>query len=1508
MKTRLLAFLILPLLALSCAARDVIFNLEDMIGTPGQTVNLMLRLTTAPMVRGNAMVLGGWKTFTTDTNGYLLITNLFAGTNVFYEAQARCGASSAHWYIYVRDGYNGVDQDTLWVTAPNTSAAAYAAQASDQRYPIHAGSNIVPTTNATTGEITWTATLIGGAASLGDITNTVQAMALGGVVQGSNILFEVHTTNGYTWVTIHSTATGTGGSNITDYVKNLNGSSTNQAIYGTSGLFSSGNITRLYHDNGEGIYVYDATGLNQWFFSTNDRPDRVLRGQDIGVVLPPSGTTNTLLRGKKLAQGANVTITEGATDITIAASGTGGSGSYESVAAGPGVEISTNSVGGTNVFTPSVTTMSNSLYTVSSNVAQSLVNSGSNSLYTTSSNVAQALVNSGTNALYTTSSNIAQALANAASNSLYTVSSNIAQAKANAASNSLYTVSSNVSQSLVNNGSNSLYTVSSNIAQALINSGTNALYTISSNISQAIANGGSNSLYTIASNIAVALSGVRQYGSVWLTNASTNSAFTNALISGFSGSGQGAANTLQFDGPTNGTSRILKAADATVTLTLSDSNLLIGTSLASFTNQYLANVKTLGAKGDGATIDDAAFAAAFTNPAVYIPAGTYVLSNTLNLTNMHIWGDGPGLSILKMSTGWTGILLFGGSNSVTIENLGLDGAETSNFLAHSKLGTRAGIKVYAGNNSTVKDVRIYNFSSNALAFDGYKADQFHANEGQAFNVCVTNCIGGIYSDLQLRAGISINSCKIGRCFYGIKVGQQASVYNNFLGGCTNSIWFEGDYDQADHGGMIIGNTSWGAWMHLMVTNVNESCTIVGNNFDGPATGTGRLKFARVGQLGFLNNYLRLSLSDVPQIECTNASGLLSGNITDVSYAATNVGASLRIYENWAKGNRTSTPGSVGIYNVALTADPQYYMAATAFDSGIYATIARPNSSISAMAFYASNMQTFANSDGYGSPGALFQQWPGNTVDLLQAWETNYGAVIFGVTTNGTAYGNKFQATNVVATNGYFGALNVSTQNVGTLNLTNPLSAALGGTGTNNSGASDGQGLYWNVAASAFMPSNNPAGGSGSSNMVVATINNLQSSVVTVTNTVTASNFVATSTGTNYASNTLIITTGGLGVSTNGPQALVDIQGTNGGNGYLFRVGSLNMANGTNIFAVNTNGNVMIGTNAANAAFHVTADNSMYYITQIGTSNRPTAFLINSNGQISLGTTNDVKGWISLGLTNGSGITNQYAFSITSNGVTHFTVDTNGVIGNRANIACGGQLGVGSFLTASAYINFAGSSANSPRLRGVSSGLGAALLLEGGAGVGSSSNNLWVSGQVCASNGVIARVHTQYSTNIVPLLVQPQIGQTNDFLQVQGTNGNSILAVDSNACLRVSGFQFNKATTNISSANAITNIAVDFFNSRVTIFATNAFTLTNFVNMGTGEGTEERTLEMFIVGCSNAMPVVTLPTLGGSQFGVRIWTNQLMPVVTLQTFTNLTRTLYLWRATGTNIYLDARCYQ
>ena len=116
----------------------------------------------------------------------------------------------------------------------------------------------------------------------------------------------------------------------------------------------------------------------------------------------------------------------------------------------------------------------------------------------------------------------------------------------------------------------------------------------------------------------------------------------------------------------------------------------LGTSSAGWRRIYSGplDVRWFGAKGDGASLDDAAIQAAVnalpaTGGAVYIPPGTYKFSDngSVNLrANNHVIGAGPYASILvRPSTGSTSQLIGVFVDGCTIEGLGFELQNTATF-------------------------------------------------------------------------------------------------------------------------------------------------------------------------------------------------------------------------------------------------------------------------------------------------------------------------------------------------------------------------------------------------------------------------------------------------------------------------------------------------------------------------------------------------------------------------------------------------------------------------------------------------------------------------------------------------------------------------------------------------------------------------------------------------------------------------------------------------------------
>ncbi len=95
----------------------------------------------------------------------------------------------------------------------------------------------------------------------------------------------------------------------------------------------------------------------------------------------------------------------------------------------------------------------------------------------------------------------------------------------------------------------------------------------------------------------------------------------------------------------------------------------------------LINVLDYGAKGDGTTNDTAAIQAAITaatgngQSTLYFPAGTYLVSTTLNVSQCSVLGEGVYSSIIKAASTLTGSLMYVGSlaQNLVYENFQLDG-------------------------------------------------------------------------------------------------------------------------------------------------------------------------------------------------------------------------------------------------------------------------------------------------------------------------------------------------------------------------------------------------------------------------------------------------------------------------------------------------------------------------------------------------------------------------------------------------------------------------------------------------------------------------------------------------------------------------------------------------------------------------------------------------------------------------------------------------------------------
>ena len=254
------------------------------------------------------------------------------------------------------------------------------------------------------------------------------------------------------------------------------------------------------------------------------------------------------------------------------------------------------------------------------------------------------------------------------------------------------------------------------------------------------------------------------------------------------------------------------------------------------------SVKDFGAVGNGIADDTAAIQAAFNSGAgaVYVPAGTYLISSVQPASNQYIYGDGAA-SIFKQKAGGNFVrpILIATKTFVTLDNFAIDGngnaqaageqnhgvfiadsqdINVMNLVVHDCQGDAIG--VYSNTNAILCNrIRIenntcYNFGRCAIVISGYGAYNvvITGNITRVGTRVTTSTAGGNGIHLELDSTPPTNPSNI-------------TISSNLV---DDAITSSGIFSNLVIDGNTIRNTYNGSGFGL-ITLINSVGTVVSNN-------------------------------------------------------------------------------------------------------------------------------------------------------------------------------------------------------------------------------------------------------------------------------------------------------------------------------------------------------------------------------------------------------------------------------------------------------------------------------------------------------------------------------------------------------------------------------------------------------------------------------------------------------------------------------------------------------
>lgn len=276
-----------------------------------------------------------------------------------------------------------------------------------------------------------------------------------------------------------------------------------------------------------------------------------------------------------------------------------------------------------------------------------------------------------------------------------------------------------------------------------------------------------------------------------------------------------------------------------------------GTALTSFplwvTNlSGLVNVKSppYNATGDGVTDDTQAFKYALSNASVFVPPGTYIITN-LNCSNsVSLQGSGVA-SVLKAKSGYTGYLLNNQSNTLQCFNLAFDGGYTGDNTAQSSAtASRGGIRLSADGANLVFGCFVYNWAENGIYCESQSAINTHACKTAIIGNVVTNCWTGIHMNDAEYSRVALNNIR--NCRRGTDAeGANISFVGNHYTDNYNAL-YQGNSRGANlYDGCFINHSTYAILfdgVNAGSVNIIQNCQIQGGGDIRLKNGTTQQRF------------------------------------------------------------------------------------------------------------------------------------------------------------------------------------------------------------------------------------------------------------------------------------------------------------------------------------------------------------------------------------------------------------------------------------------------------------------------------------------------------------------------------------------------------------------------------------------------------------------------------------------------------------------------------------------